>query len=243
MRGLTRWWGTQSWWRKWWYHSIVWRQACWCSWRAWGQRSRRWRLLRRRNKTAMLLWRLRRNDVRSDWGRTAIANCKESKLENRRGNEEPVPRPPASPPLLPASSLRPKIPPSCCCCCSSSSSSSSSSSFPLLLLLPLLLLVLLVLFLFFIVSKSAAPRLPPSRQERREISVSTCVRVHSGVDASSLASSLSSKQNRTHQKAKHPSSKGQIPGSIPTPLTPHPSFRRGYSFVARIFLPQKYGHR
>ncbi len=156
MRGPTRWWGTQSWWRKWWYHSVVWRQACWCSWRAWGQRSRRWRLHRKRNKTAVLLWRLRRNDVRSDWARTAIASCKESKLENRRGNEEPVPRPPASPPLLPASSLRPKIPPSSCCCCSS-----SSSSFPLLFLL----LVLLLFFLFSIVSKSAAPRLPalPSR--------------------------------------------------------------------------------
>jgi hypothetical protein len=112
--------------------------------------------------------------------------------------------------------LRPKIPPYCCC-----SSSSSSSSFPLLFLL-LLLLVLLVLFLFSIVSKSAAPRLPPSRQVLREISVSTCVRVHSGVDASSLSSSLSSEQNRTHQKAKYPSNGGQIAGSIPTPLTPPP---------------------
>ncbi len=198
MRGLTRWWGTQSWWRKWWYHSIVWRQACWCSWRAWGQRSRRWKLLRRRNKTAVLLWQLRRNDVRSDWGRTAIANCKESKLENRRGNEEPVPRPPASPPLLPASSLRPKIPPCCCC-----SSSSSSSSFPLvfLLLLLLLLLVLLLFFLFSIASKSAAPRLPPSRQELPEISVSTCVRVHSSVDASSLSWSPSSKQKQDTSKS------------------------------------------
>jgi hypothetical protein len=27
------------------------------------------------------------------------------------------------------------------------------------------------------------------------------------------------------------------------PPSPHPRFRRGYSFVARIFLPQKYGHR
>ncbi len=196
MRGLTRWWGTQSWWRKWWYHSIVGRQACWCNWRAWGQRSRRWKLLRRRNKTAVLLWQLRRNDVRSDWGRTAIANCKESKLENRRGNEEPVPQPPASPPLLPASSLRPKIP-ACCCC-----SSSSSSSFPLVFLLLLLLLLVLLLFLLFsIVSKSAAPRLPPSRQELREISVSTCVRVHSSVDASSLSWSPSSKRQQDTSKS------------------------------------------
>jgi hypothetical protein len=77
--------------------------------------------------------------------------------------------------------LRPKTPPCCCC---SSSSSSSSSSFPLVFLLLLLLLVFLLFFLFSIVSKSAAPRLAPSREELREISVSTCVRVHSGVDAS-----------------------------------------------------------
>jgi hypothetical protein len=61
--------------------------------------------------------------------------------------------------------------------------------------------VLLLFFLFSIASKSAAPRLPPSRQELREISVSTCVRVHSSVEASSLSWSPSSKQKQDTSKS------------------------------------------
>jgi hypothetical protein len=49
--------------------------------------------------------------------------------------------------------------------------------------------------------KSAAPRLPPSRQELREIPVSTCVRVHSSVDASSLSWSPSSKPKQDTSKS------------------------------------------